>query len=150
MPDSIAIEGIDEVTKFLQEAPALVVANGFLKALNAAARPIEIELAVRTPIGPISAEIENRLAESQVTETVLDSQLRGGFTEVGFGKQSNVANWVEFGHRMVTHKPGKKEVGSVPAHPFIRPAFEASAEAAVDAFAESLSETIRETLGGTE
>ena len=52
--------------------------------------------------------------------------------------------WVEYGHAMVGHRPGKKDLGTIPPHPFMRPGFDASADAAVDAFAESLAATLRQ------
>jgi len=54
-----------------------------------------------------------------------------GVARVGFGKQSYKAKWVEFGHRQVVMAEGeRKEVGHVPAHPFVRPAYESSKEEA--------------------
>jgi len=61
-----------------------------------------------------------------------------------------VANWVEYGHRQVhggylkllaTGKrrgPGR-ETGAVPAHPFIRPAYEAARGAAAQACCDALA-----------
>jgi hypothetical protein len=39
---------------------------------------------------------------------------------------------------MVTHRPGKKEIGHVPAYPFMRPAFSASGDQAITAFCDTL------------
>lgn len=84
---------------------------------------------------------------------------------VGFvgpvGKDGNipkVAYLVEYGHRMVTggkstlgpdgkfRGGGKVSEQDVPAHPFLRPAFESSAAAAVEAVGEMLGQEMREAV----
>lgn len=141
------ILGVAEVRKFLTDAPALIVAKGFIKALKAASKPVDEVLAGNTPRGVLTASTENTLAESQVTEILLSSDLKGGSFEVGFGKQSHVANLVEFGHEIVGHAPGKKRTGKrAIANPFIRRSFETSAPEAIEAFVDSLMETINEVL----
>jgi HK97 gp10 family phage protein len=73
---------------------------------------------------------------------------------VGPGKYTrHAAVWVEYGHRLVRggysrmtknggfRGPGK-EIGKVPAHPFIRPAFEASAEKATAAAIDTIVEEV--------
>ena len=74
---------------------------------------------------------------------------------VGFGKLTRaVAGWVELGHRLVRGgyskvlKNGKvrgpgRQVGTVAAHPFVRPAYEASVDAANQAFAETFAAEIK-------
>ncbi len=52
---------------------------------------------------------------------------------------AHVARWLEFGHQLVSHKPGHKVIGNVPAVPFFRNAFDAAKDRAVDAFSESLA-----------
>lgn len=72
-----------------------------------------------------------------------------------------VANWLEKGHEEVAHgayyinsKGIKKHhkhgvaIGDVPPHPFIGPAFEASAQAAWDKAAQVLTDGINEGLDG--
>ena len=148
----IKVTGITEVQKMLAEAPKSVVARGFLKALDAGAKVFEQELEIRTPV-LVSALMTvaekgkhhpGDLRRALMSLVTLDSQFRGGEAAVGYGKQGFIANFVEYGHRMVTHKPGKKHIGQVPAHPFMRPTFDAKADAALDAFAESLIGTLKE------
>ncbi len=131
----------------LTRLPRDIVLGGYNRALHAAADVIEAELDLRTPVqialagGDLVVE-GGRLKESIVSVVTLDSNYRGGMVEIGFGKLGYIANFVEYGHRMVTHKPGSKEVGFVPAYPFMRPAAEAAAEPAIDAFAKSLAQTV--------
>jgi hypothetical protein len=141
------ITGLEDVQRMLDDAPRDLVARGFLKALQASADVIAEEVGVRTPI---KSEDTGGLLErgelraSLRTDVQLDSQFRGGVARVGFGKAGAIANWIEWGHRLVGHKSsGKKLIGEVKARPFLRPAFDSSADAAVDAFARSLEQTVK-------
>lgn len=70
---------------------------------------------------------------------------------------AHVVRWVEFGHRLVrggyskvlpngkTRGPGR-EVGTVRAHPFIRPAYENSSAEAAKAAGEVIASEIREAM----
>jgi HK97 gp10 family phage protein len=141
----ITVTGLGEVQRALAEAPRLIVANAYLKALQAAANVIEQEVAIRTPERDEGSRNEDdaHLIDGLMTAVELDSQFRGGVAMVGFGKQGHKAMWVEFGHRMVGHKPGKKQLGQVAARPFMRPAADASANKAIEAFADSLAESLK-------
>lgn len=133
----VHITGIEEVQELLVSAPRHIVGTAFLKAFEAADRVIEGELDLRTP------EKSGELKAAKTHEITLDSNLRGGLLQIGFGKQGHKALWVEYGHRMVGHKPDKKELGTVEAHPFMRPAANASADRAIEAFADTLIETLK-------
>lgn len=74
--------------------------------------------------------------------------------EIGPGRRTqHVALWVEYGHREVrggeskalgdgkTRGPGR-EIGRVPEHPFLRPAFEESEGKALEACAAAASDVI--------
>jgi HK97 gp10 family phage protein len=154
MPETIiTVVGLEDVQRMLAEAPKIVVANGFLKALSAGANVFADELETSTPEkaedtgGLLDKGV---LRESITIEVELDSQSRGGSADISFGKNGFVAKWVEFGHRMLGHKDKtgeKKVLGSVegttvPPHPFVRPAFDAAADRAVEAFTNSIEETV--------
>jgi HK97 gp10 family phage protein len=129
----IKIEGIEEVCELLQQASRAAMPRALLHGLTAGAAVIEEYVAGRTPdkTGELLADLG--------TTVTLDSDFQGGIAEVGFGgKQGHVANFVEYGHRMVGHKPGKKELGNVEPHPFMRPAAEAAAEEAIEAFVDAV------------
>lgn len=145
----VTITGLEDVQRMLAEAPRDVVARGYLKALQAGANVIADEVEIHTPVkaedtgGLLDKGV---LRESLMIAIELDAQFRGGIAKVGFGKNGHVALWVEYGHNMVGHKPGKKPSGVVPAHPFMRPAADTKANAAIDAFATSLAQTVRENF----
>ena len=137
----IKVDGLEETFALLKDAPRNLVARGFRRGLQAAGNVIGAELAKRTP------QREGKLIRSIKTDITLDSQFRGGEVDINFGAQGYKAAWVEYGHRMVGHKPGKKLLGEVAPHPFMRPAANAAGGAAVDAFEAELEQTIREEYG---
>jgi hypothetical protein len=144
------IEGIEETARMLEQAPRQVVVSGYTKALEASAEVVMAELWPRVPINAKAAMGaahggHGALVTGLDYDIFIDPQARGGVAEVGFGNLGHIALWVEYGHRRVGHgksKKARKELGEVPAYPFMRPAIEASAEAAIDAFAGSLAETV--------
>lgn len=165
------IEGIEETVAMLETAPKNIVARGYLKALSAAGNVIADAVEVRTPrkledTGGNSLDL-GELRESLMVDVQLDSGFRGGSVDVGFGKNGRVALWVEYGHRIVMHgvtsadrRNGYKGKlllrvnpesfdSNVPAYPFMRPAFDASADAAIEAFSNSIQQTVAEEFPQT-
>lgn len=153
----VKIVGLEQVQRFFEEAPKNLVLHGFIKALNAAAEVFAADLEVRAPIKESYTDAEGKvhtvdgggildrgeLRENVMIALQLDSQFRGGNAQVGFGKKAgNVANWLEFGHRIVTH--AGNTVGFVDAEPFMRPSFEQNVDKALDAFVGSITVTINE------
>ena len=151
MNAQITVTGLVEVQRMLSELPKAIVAKGYLNALSAAGNVLKDEVDARTPIRlEVSGEdllvSGGDLKAALMMKVELDTGLRGGSVDIGFGKQGYKANWVEYGHRMVGHKPGKKALGQVPPHPFLRPAFDAKADEAIAVFAESLENTLRTSI----
>lgn len=150
---SIKVTGIEEVQRMLAEAPKSLVARGYVKALQAGINVFRDELELHTPIrlafeGEDLVVAGGDLKSALTTAITLDSQFRGGVAAVGYGKLGYIALWVEYGHRMVGHKPGKKVLKNspVPPHPWMRPAFDTKADAALEAFAGSLAATLKEGI----
>jgi hypothetical protein len=153
---TIKIEGLDDVMRSFDQIPKKIVARAFFKALQASGYVIEKEVLIRTPVrsrlyfkGTLMESMlpmrgSGALRAAITTVVTLDSKSRGGYLEVGFGELGYIARFVEYGHRLVTHRPGKKEIGQVPPYPFMRPALEAATEIALDTFTATLSEYIAE------
>lgn len=142
----VSIEGAEDVEKLLRdEIPKIVASHGMLRAAEAASRVIEIELYARTPERDEGDRDEEQphLRDSMTTAITLDSRHRGVTVDIGFGKVGYIAHFVEYGHRMIGHKPDKKMLGTVEQKPFMRPAAAAAAQPAIDLFGETLMEHLR-------
>ena len=147
--ETITVTGIEEACAFLDSAPKIIVAQAFLRALEAAAKVDEAELWPRVP-----PDVEAALGRAHGGRGMLvanldhwiemDSGSRGGHVSIGFGALGHIALWVEYGHSMKGHKPKKTPLGMVPPHPFVRPAFSASVERALEAFALQVRQVITE------
>ncbi|MEO8100578.1 MAG: HK97 gp10 family phage protein [Acidobacteriota bacterium] len=146
---SIEVEGADEVVAMLRSVSREAVAGGFIKGLEAGAAVIERELLARTPEGdPASRhEGETPLKDSIVTEIYFNPRYGTMNADVGFGNEGYKARFVEYGHRMVGHKPDKKELSHVEVKPFMRPAAAAAFEPAVHAFGTALFEEVKKVAG---
>src|SRR5258707_312105 len=136
MAEGITVRGIPEVQRNLKGFPRLLVMQCFRKALSRAAAVFEQELAARCPEGELSTSTEEygHLVDNVMSTVEIDSQGHGGKAQIGFGRKSMVALWVEYGHRLLSHKG--KPIGHVQPHPFMRAAFQAAADRAIEVFTE--------------
>jgi hypothetical protein len=165
MPSQFTTEitGLNETIKALSDAPANVAKGAYGKALTAATVPVIKALDPRIPIALIAGGIAHRIGalKSALTfEIAVDANGRGGLARIGFGKQGFVARMVEYGHRMVGHKPKsvdwkrfrEKQMGEfekpVPPYPFMAPATISASEQAVEAFAAATKEALDEGMPG--
>ncbi len=136
----------------LRDAPRTLVARGYTKALSAAGNVIADRLELNTPVK--SEDVGGILDRGELREAItvaveLDSQFSGGSVDVGFSPAKGadrVALWLDSGHQIVGHKPGKKLLGNFAGTGFMRRTADETAEAAIDAFAESLKQTATQEL----
>jgi hypothetical protein len=128
----IEITGIEECCRMLSAAPKAAIPGALLHGLSAAGAVIEEAIDIRVPVkaGELKTDLD-------MTVT-LDSDFRGGVVAVGFGAEGYKARWVEYGHHQIGHRPGKKDLGEVEPHPFMRPAADTCAESAIDAFVDAV------------
>ncbi len=145
----MVITGLSEVQRMLREAPRNLVTLGFIRATSAGGNVIARELEIRTPVK--AEDTGGLLDKGELREAIsirykLDSKLQWASASTGFfGKNTAaVADWIEYGHVMLGHLPGKKFIKHVPAYPFMRPAAEAAFDPTLDAVAKSLSATVRQ------
>jgi len=157
MPDGINIEitGLAELKATFESLATKDADRAVLKALKAGA---VIEQAAITAAAPVKDTTGGLLPDGALKSDITISTKRDSqgkpYIIVAPGKYTaHVARWVEYGHRLVrggysrvlksgkTRGPGK-EVGTVQAHPFIRPAYEESQNAVASAIATTLVEEI--------
>ena len=150
----ITLTGLAEVQRRLREAPAHIAVLAFAKALNRGAGVIAGEIEQRAEALKESSS-QTRLAEHVIVRVEVDTDKRGGIALVGFDKsidertgitQDTKALWVEYGHRLVGHKPGKKLLANSPVKPtpFMRQAVNAAAERAIEVMAEVFDEALKD------
>jgi HK97 gp10 family phage protein len=150
----IQIRGLEQVQQHLEELPTLLVARAFAKALDQAGGVMAAEVEARTPIET------GELSENVIVAVEVLVEKKGGRALVGFdphkrhagegASMDSVALWVEMGHREVTHKPKKQEIGHVPAKPFMRGAFETAADRTIEVFAEVLVDSLSTMWSSSE
>ena len=150
---SFTVEGIEETCAWLQSAGKYISGPAIAYGLDKAARVIAAEIASRIPEqseGTHSSDLPH-LRDELDFEVVIDSEGRGGYADVGFGRAvSHIARFVEYGHRMIGHKPGLRELsgpniymGRVLPLPFMRVSAAASANAAIEAFVGGVIEAAK-------
>jgi len=151
LAEAIRIEGLEQVKAALVAFDANLQDKAMRDALRAAGEVVRAEVEAvaperveqggnSLPVGALRADIHLSVRKNDGMLAAIISP--GSLTQ-------HVARFVEYGHRLVKggrsgvlasgklKGPGR-QVSSVPAHPFIRPAFEASIGEAMRAFASAL------------
>ncbi len=131
------------------------------QAVSAGSRVILAAMASRAPVLDLKTAKSTALDPGVLKSSMRISvkKLRDGYFRALIGPRENVqfvAHWVEYGHRLVKGGQSKvtakglrgagREVGSVAAHPFLRPAVDESEAAALAVFASKLKEGLRKVL----
>ncbi len=152
---SIEIEGLAELQEKLNDLGTKAADADVRKALRAGAAIEQAAIVERAPVKVGNGGI---LPEGALKNDIVVKIKRtddGGMTAtVGPDKlTAHVARWVEYGHRIVrggysrvlksgkTRGPGK-QIGEVPEHPFIRPAWEATRQEVTDTIVSTLASEI--------
>lgn len=153
MPDvSLQVQGLDELQRRLDLLRTEQAQKILRKGLRAGGRWVQTEVAERAPVRPSLPSGTALPVGALKFDVILRNIYRGvpeggAVVTVGFGKfTAHVARWVEFGHRLVAGgrymnwgKRGKGEVtGRVWAHPFMRPAWEATENVCALTFANTV------------
>ena len=137
-----------------------VVKEGKRRAVRAGARVIAKAMVEAAPVQTKRSDGSNSLPPGEMKKHIRARTTTDNSGEpVGLagpdGNVQHVAEWVEYGHREVsggksevladgrTRGPGKVHEQDVPAHPFLRPAYESSATAALDAVGAALREELQ-------
>jgi HK97 gp10 family phage protein len=158
---SIEVEGLSELQAKLTDLSTKQAETCIRKALRAGAA---IEQAAITERAPIKDTTGGLLPDGALKNDIVVKLKKASsgalYAVVGPDKYTaHVARWVEYGHRLIrggysaklksgrTRGPGK-EVGTVPEHPFIRPAFEATRQEVTDAICTTLAAEIEKAGKG--
>lgn len=148
MSSGIEIKGLAELIANIQKLPVSMrrqdsVLNGVTLA---AARKLRDIARQKAPVktGKLRKSISARKSRPKNSNQLAAKVIASDPT----------AHLVEYGHRLLSHKPSLKEIGEVEPHPFMRPALDEGADEAL-AFAEEyardrLEKEIAGILGGSK
>ena len=150
---SIKVTGIEQLQANLTKLSTQAAERIIRKALRKGAmieRDAVADAAPVRPVLPSGTALPPGALAADITVTV-NKRTDGSFVAtVKPGKYTQfAATMVEYGHRMVTGGYSKKtkngktrgpgqEVGMVPAHPFLRPVFEATADQVTNVICQTL------------
>lgn len=158
MPADLQFGGVEEMRGKLKYLRGVFRDDVIRKASRAGAKVIQEEMITRAPLldhkSPRSTAQDPGTLKKSIRTLVRKPQDGVGEAIIGPLRDSFLARWVEYGHRLVKggysrmHKSGRgyrgpgRQVGFVPAHPFLRPAFEASRRRALEKVAEVAAEKL--------
>lgn len=151
------VDGFDEVIRLLEGLPEKVGSDALRSAANAGASIIKAEVIVRAPLkkGILKGNIYQKHMDE--ISSVTSQTYHVSWRKVGEGDVPFYGAMVEYGHWYVPPKPDGVKLKlhreqnrsiKVPAHPFLRPAYEAKKGAALKAMQDRLSERVSEALKG--
>jgi hypothetical protein len=167
MAITVKLEGFEELDAKFQDLVSQKGEAILRKGLRAGGEIIQAAVIEAAPVrtdpwtGPSKNDAWNLppgALKSDIGLRVTGARKEGGLFEIiAPGKYTrNVAEWVEFGHRIVRGgkfmnfgRRGKgQQIGRVPSHPFLRPAFEASEAEAIDALKETVVSEVEKHMKG--
>jgi HK97 gp10 family phage protein len=152
---SIRVEGLSELQAKLEELSTKQADTAIRAALKAGAEVERVAISERAPIKDTTGgSLPDGALANDIVVKIKRSDQGFLYAVVGPDKYTaHVARWVEYGHRLVrggrsrllkngkTGGPGS-QVGTVPEHPFIRPAFESTRQEVVDVMCQTLADEI--------
>jgi len=144
MSNDVAISGLKETQQMLVELPLDLTRGSMGPALIAGSVVLQENLLVNAPVGHGPHPEFAPLQETIVTDVEVENL--SGIASTGFGDSGPVAEWNEYGHRIVTHSGRDTGLSTAP-NPFMRKTTDESADAAIDAFCDRLLSDVKEKYG---
>lgn len=167
---TVNIQGLAELDARLKEMGNVEAKKCIRKALKAGGKVMQEAILERTPVRPELPSSTALPPGALANDIVVKNTVEGDNLAVAVGPGSHTAyaaRLVEYGHRSVSGGISRKDEngkyrgkgteaasvngvsgGQVPAHPFIRTAYEASREPATDAIVTTLASEIEKSSGG--
>jgi HK97 gp10 family phage protein len=149
----VKVEGLAELQAKLNDMKTDGAKRIMNRALRAGGEVFKEEVEQRAPVRPelpSGTALPPGALQHDISVKTITGDAKSGIVLVGPGRLTrHVARWVEFGHRLVRGGTSRllangktrgrgSEVGQVPAHPFMRPAFEAGVQRALEAVKASI------------
>lgn len=147
MKPTLALRGVADLDRALQEMAKTTAKRTARKAMSDALAPVLSAAQALAPVGATgnlkeSVAISHRLTPSQAREAGRESQ---GVAHMYVGASAPHAHLVEFGTGPRHHKNGKF-VGVMPPNPWMRPAWDGNTGAVLEGLAAALRAQIEATL----
>lgn len=158
---SIKLEGFKELEQKLaalggKEAERIV--RDSLRAAGEVTQRAIAELAPARPILPSGTALPEFALKHDIELHIATVDGKPAAIVRPGSETAYVANFVEYGHRLVKggyskvlpsgrHRGHGKEIGEVPAYPFIRPGFEGSVAPALEVMQAKVTKEIEELFG---
>nr|DAH83227.1 MAG TPA: tail component [Caudoviricetes sp.] len=152
----ISLQGFDDLEQTLLSLNAKVGSDALRSAANAGATIIKDEVVIRAP--EKSGILKEAIYQKHIPEQSTDRR-QVYFVSWRKGKKSTTdafyGDWVERGHWYVPPRPkgvtykahrAANRAIFVPAHPFLRPSFEAKKDVAIDAMRSKLAENVQKAI----
>ncbi len=152
------LEGLEALVARMRGLSTQVHTVAAPRAVRAGGKVIQAAMTERAPVQQFRSAGSNSLEPGELRGDIRNSVVVDGDEVAAIigpsRKTAQVARWVEYGHRMVkggyskvlangkTRGPGKASEVDVPAHPFLRPAYEESVGVAEEAVRATLLEEI--------
>lgn len=139
---TVQIEGLQALDAKLKAMGQVEAKKNIRKALQAGAVVMQTAIRERTPVRPdlpssTALPVGAMVNDIQIASIVVDDNLA---VMIGPGKHTvHQAVFVEYGH--------EQKGGQVPAHPFVRPSYEASRESATAALCSTLATEVEKSSG---
>jgi HK97 gp10 family phage protein len=144
------VKGLDELMAELKDLPGNIEKGALRTSMFRAAQFMRDKVKEAAPISSGEPPKGKRFAKyppGTLRKSIKAKRRRGTATEAAAAiTGAFYAKWVEFGHVLKGHKPGKVTLGQVAPNPFILNAFEANKEAALEVARKGLVEEIAKRI----
>ena len=150
MDVTMKLQGFKELAEALKELPQNISKNVLRSAVGAGAAVVRVEAKNNALAMKKTGTLARSIYQKQIRELsgpekqtffvgARSGKLYRSVGKKGVNKDAYYARWVELGHFSRPAKKGAGHVHWVPAHPFLRPAFDVRKAEAVDAIGQKIA-----------
>jgi len=149
----VKITGVEELSEWFNRLPTEGVQLATSRALVKGTIPVVREITTLTPERSEGSRDEgtDHLIDRLRSRFYIDREGRGGVAQIDFGILGWLANLVERGHRMIGHRPGKRQLvgpktpdGMVRALRFMATGLDNAQDEAIQGLCDGFAEGIEE------
>jgi HK97 gp10 family phage protein len=152
MEFEVEVTGLKEIQARLEALPNIILNKCIARSLHAAGSVMSLEMQERCPVMENEEDTgSNALAPGALQADIkarVSVQTNNGYAVCTIGpskKTAYVAGFIEYGHEIYRGKKksrSRKNLGSVPKKPFLRPAYDAKIDQVGQVYRDSLTEQL--------